>query len=77
MSMPATPTAYPARLDVDYSDEHNRVTTLFRLVLVIPIAIVYGALTAGATKTVYDEQRSDGDQHAAVGSPPACSSRRC
>jgi len=53
MSMPATPTAYPARLDVDYSDEHNRVTTLFRLFTVIPIAIVYGALTAGATKTVH------------------------
>ena len=31
------------------------MTTLFRLVLVIPIAIVYGALTAGATSTVYDE----------------------
>jgi hypothetical protein len=53
MSMPATPTAYPARLDVDYSDEHNRVTTLFRLFTVIPIAIVYGALTAGATQTVH------------------------
>jgi hypothetical protein len=52
MSMPATPTAYPARLDVDYSDEHNRMTTLFRLFTVIPIAIVYGALTAGATRTV-------------------------
>jgi hypothetical protein len=31
------------------------VTTLFRIVLVIPIAIVYGVLTAGATETVYDQ----------------------
>jgi hypothetical protein len=54
-STPSTPTAYPARLEVDYTVEHNRVTTLFRLVLVIPIAIVYGALTAGATSTVYAE----------------------
>jgi len=54
-SMPSTPTAYPARLEVDYTVEHNRVTTLFRLLLVIPIAIVYGVLTAGATDTVYQE----------------------
>jgi Domain of unknown function (DUF4389) len=52
---PPAPTAYPARLEVDYTVEHNRVTTLFRVVLVIPIAIVYGALTAGATSTIYHE----------------------
>jgi len=50
-STPSAPTLYPARLDVDYTDERNRVTTLFRLVLVIPIAIVYGVLTDGATTT--------------------------
>ena len=58
MSAPGTPpvpTAYPARLEVDYSAEYNRVTTLFRVVLIIPIAIVYGVLTAGATQTVYDQ----------------------
>ena len=54
-STPSTPTAYPARLEVDYSAEYNRVTTLFRVVLIIPIAIVYGVLTAGATQTVYDQ----------------------
>jgi len=54
-STPATPTAYPARLDVDYSDEHDRLKTLFRIVLVIPIAIVYGVLTAGETRTVHDQ----------------------
>ena len=47
--------AYPARLDVDYPQQHNRVTTLFRVVLIIPIAIVIGTLTAGATQTVYDQ----------------------
>ncbi|MCW2735572.1 DUF4389 domain-containing protein [Nocardioides sp.] len=58
MSVPSTPpssTAYPARLEIDYTDEHDRVRTLFRIVLVIPIAIVYGVLTAGATRTVYDQ----------------------
>ena len=49
------PTAYPARLEVDYAVQYNRVTTLFRIVLIIPIAIVYGVLTAGTTQTVYDE----------------------
>jgi hypothetical protein len=52
MSDQGTPsaTAYPARLDVDYPQQHNRLTTLFRLVLVIPIGIVYGVLTAGETR---------------------------
>jgi Domain of unknown function (DUF4389) len=54
MSMPSAPSVYPARLEVDYPDQHNRVTTLFRLVLVIPIAIVIGVLTSGTTRTVYD-----------------------
>jgi hypothetical protein len=55
MSMPLAPPVYPARLEVDYSDQLNRVTTLFRIVLIIPIAILYGVLTAGATRTVYDQ----------------------
>src|SRR3954447_19957233 len=55
MSMPSAPTAYPARLQVDRPDQHNRMTTLFRLFTAIPIAIVYGALTAGVTRTVTHE----------------------
>ncbi|MDE0580535.1 MAG: DUF4389 domain-containing protein [bacterium] len=38
--------AYPARLDVDYPEEGlSRVKTLFRIVLIIPIAIVAGLIT--------------------------------
>lgn len=48
---PPVPAAYPARLDVEYVEQHDRVKTLFRIFLVIPIAIVYGALTAGASQT--------------------------
>ena len=56
MPPPAAPTPYPARLQLDYAATYNRVTTFFRLVLGIPIAIVIGVLTAGATTTtVYDE----------------------
>ena len=46
---------YPARLDIDYPEQHDRVTTLFRLFMVIPIAIVIGVLTTGATQTVYNQ----------------------
>ena len=40
---------YPARLEIAYPDRLNRVTTAFRLVLVIPIAIVAGILTGAGT----------------------------
>ncbi len=40
---------YPARLEIAYPERLNRVTTVFRLVLVIPIAIVAGILTGSGT----------------------------
>jgi hypothetical protein len=46
---------YPARLEVDYPDQHNRVTTLLRVFLVIPIAIVLAVLSSGPTERVYDQ----------------------
>ncbi|GAA4358555.1 DUF4389 domain-containing protein [Angustibacter luteus] len=46
---------FAARLQVDYPERLDRVKTAFRLILVIPIAIVIGVLTTGATRTVYDE----------------------
>jgi len=54
MTVQPAATVYPARLEVDYPDQHDRVTTIFRVVLVVPIAIVSAVLTAGATQTVYD-----------------------
>lgn len=42
---------YPARLDVDYPERLNRVTTAFRLIWIMPIAIVASALSATATST--------------------------
>ena len=37
---------YPARLDIEYPEGGlNRATTIFRIILVIPIAIVVGLLT--------------------------------
>jgi hypothetical protein len=55
MTVPPAASVYPARLEVDYPELHDRVTTLFRVFLVIPIAIVIGVLTSGATQTVYNQ----------------------
>jgi hypothetical protein len=55
MSAPGAPSSYPARLEVDHVDRYDRVKTLFRAVLVIPIAILYEILTAGVTRTVYEQ----------------------
>jgi len=43
---------YPARLEVAYPDRLNRVTTAFRLVLVVPIVIVSSVLTGEGTQSV-------------------------
>jgi hypothetical protein len=51
-SLPARPTAYAARLDVDYPERLDRFTTFFRLIWVVPIAIVLGAITASGNQTV-------------------------
>ena len=48
--------AYPARLEIDYPEKLDRLTTFFRLIWVIPIAIVLGLITGGSeTYTVVTE----------------------
>jgi len=42
----ATSQSYPARLDIDYPDQLDRFTTFFRLIWVIPVAILAGLATA-------------------------------
>jgi hypothetical protein len=48
---PSTDT-YAARLDVDYPETLDRLTTAFRIIWIIPIAVVISALSATATSTV-------------------------
>lgn len=51
--MAAEPGTYSARLNVDYPENLDRFTTFFRLIWIIPIAIVLGLLTAtGDTRTI-------------------------
>ena len=42
---------YAARLEIDYPDRLDRVSTLFRIFLIIPIAIVLSLVSASATST--------------------------
>jgi len=49
---------YPARLTVDYPEQLSRVSTAFRIILVIPIAIVLGIVTNSGSSTV---ETSDGE----------------
>jgi hypothetical protein len=55
MTVQPAASVYPASLEVDYPEQHDRVTTLFRAILIIPIAIISSILTGGATQTVYYE----------------------
>ena len=43
---------YPARLEIDYPESLNRVTTAFRIILIIPIAALANILSATAVSTV-------------------------
>jgi hypothetical protein len=49
--MDRPPTSYAARLEIDRPGTLDRFTTFFRLIWVIPIAIVYGLLSASSTDT--------------------------
>ncbi|MBC8506637.1 MAG: DUF4389 domain-containing protein [Anaerolineales bacterium] len=44
-------TAYPARLEIDYPEKLDRLSTFFRIIWIIPIAIILG-LVSGAGETI-------------------------
>ena len=47
--------AYAARLTIDYPERLDRLSTFFRLIWVIPIAVVLGLLTGGGDQTMVTE----------------------
>ena len=53
--MVTPPEPYAARLDIDYPESLDRLTTFFRLIWAIPILIVLGLLTATGNETVVTE----------------------
>lgn len=57
--MTTAPDPYAARLQIDYSERLDRLSTAFRLILIIPIAIVLGLLTgSGTSQTVTETGRA-------------------
>ena len=46
---------YAARLEVDHPNTLDRLTTFFRLIWIIPIAIIVGLIT-GSGETVYMDE---------------------
>ncbi len=50
MIAPSQP--YPARLDIDYPEKLDRLTTLLRVIWIIPIAIILSLLTSTGNTTV-------------------------
>jgi membrane protein YdbS with pleckstrin-like domain len=50
--MATPPEPYAARLDIDYPERLVRVTTFFRVIWIIPIAIILSLLTATGNETV-------------------------
>lgn len=46
---------YPARLDIDYPERLDRLTSFFRLIWAIPILVILGLLNSGGTLHYVDE----------------------
>jgi hypothetical protein len=53
MASPTIP--YAARLNIDYPEQLNRLTTLFRLIWMIPIGIILSLVTATGNQTMVTE----------------------
>ena len=53
--MVAAPRLYAARLDIDYPERLDRLTTLLRLIWIIPIVILVDILAGGSGNATVDE----------------------
>ena len=66
--MPAEPETYAARLQIDYPERLDRVTTFFRLIWIIPIGIILTLLTGtGGADTVTETGRTVGAAGGGIG----------
>lgn len=51
----ADATSYAARLDIDYPERLDRLTTLFRLIWALPILVILGLLSNSTTTEIVNE----------------------
>jgi hypothetical protein len=62
-SMPAVESdEYPVRFSVDYPEKRDRLSVLLRLILIIPILVVYALLSGGAGDTTQVRSNDDEDR---------------
>src|SRR5574341_1764786 len=54
-TMDTPPAPYPARLEIEYPEQLDRLTTFFRVIWIIPIAVILGLLTATGNVTTITE----------------------
>ena len=47
----ANSSEYAARLEIDYPEKLDRLTTFFRLIWIIPIAIILGLISGPARRS--------------------------
>ena len=53
--MAIEPASYAARLEVDYPEELDRMTTFFRLIWIIPIVVISAILSSSGWQTIENE----------------------
>jgi len=70
--------AYPVRFALDYPHRDlERLTTAFRILTVIPIAIVLGTIGGYSGGGGFDGGSVETTTTVAVAAPASCSCRRC
>ena len=56
--MPDESAAYPARLEIDYPEQLDRLSSFFRIIWIIPIAVIFAFITdAGSVQVRHSGQR--------------------
>jgi hypothetical protein len=59
---------YPATFSVEYLEQHNKLTTLFRIIWCIPVFILYGVLTSsGGNDMIHQASREVSRNGASIG----------
>ena len=65
--MDSNTNSYPASLEVEYQDKHDRMTTFFRIICTIPIFIILTLLTSAGGEALMDNSGGEMSQNGGNG----------